>query len=187
MWDYLWIIVPFFYQLLNSQSDGTHSLQRINLWGSTVMPNFSKSVLIKKQTYVHLWWPEMKYIFSKLSFLDERYLQVKKLTSCIDYMCVSDGEHGRGRRSVFDLCGAACGTCSLPALSTWTGQIHDLYQWKNRAAHQCRHAAVFTLNATFKCHFAFVSFLQSSQLWITQICTGFVCFILVRLICMYLP
>lgn len=63
------------------------------------------------------------------------------------HVCVSDGQRGRGRRSVFDLCGAARGTYSLPALSSWTGQIHDLYQWKNRAAHQRRHAVIFTLNA----------------------------------------
>ncbi len=35
-------------------SGGTHSLQRIHWWASDVMLNFSKSVLKKKQTHLHL-------------------------------------------------------------------------------------------------------------------------------------
>ncbi len=41
-----------FYQLFGSHSDGTHSLQRIHWWVSDVMLNFSKSVLMKKQTHL---------------------------------------------------------------------------------------------------------------------------------------
>ncbi len=47
-----------FYQLFDSHSDGTHSLQRIHWWASDVMLNFSKSVLIKKQTHLHIEWPK---------------------------------------------------------------------------------------------------------------------------------
>uniref|UniRef100_A0A672KBX5 CDK5 regulatory subunit associated protein 3 n=1 Tax=Sinocyclocheilus grahami TaxID=75366 RepID=A0A672KBX5_SINGR len=36
---------------------------------SDVMLNFSKPVSMKKQTHLHLRWPEGKYIFSKFSFL----------------------------------------------------------------------------------------------------------------------
>ncbi len=49
---------------LDSHSDGTHSLQRIHLWASNAMLNFSKSVQIKKKNHV-LGWPESKYSFSK--------------------------------------------------------------------------------------------------------------------------
>ncbi len=38
-----------FMSCLDSHSDGTHSLQRIHWW-SDVMLDFSKSVLMKKQT-----------------------------------------------------------------------------------------------------------------------------------------
>ncbi len=43
-----------FISCLDSHSDGTHSLQRIHWWASDVMPNFSKSVPMKKRTYLHL-------------------------------------------------------------------------------------------------------------------------------------
>ncbi len=61
-------------QLSTSISDGTHSLQRIYWWENNVMLNFSKSVLIKKQSHLHLGWPEGKYISSKFSFLGELFL-----------------------------------------------------------------------------------------------------------------
>ncbi len=64
----VWIIVMFL-SAVWTHSDGTHSLQRIHCWASDVKLNFSKSVLIKKQTHRHLWWPESKYIFSKFKFL----------------------------------------------------------------------------------------------------------------------
>ncbi len=38
-----------FISCLDSHSDGTHSLQKINWWANDVMPNFPKSVLMKKQ------------------------------------------------------------------------------------------------------------------------------------------
>ncbi len=47
-----------FISCLDSHSDGTHSSQRIQ-WGvNDVMLNFSKSVLMKKQTHLNLGWPE---------------------------------------------------------------------------------------------------------------------------------
>ncbi len=39
--DYLWIIVMFLSDVLDS--DGTHSLQRIHWWTTDVMLHFSKS------------------------------------------------------------------------------------------------------------------------------------------------
>ncbi len=41
---YLWIIVMFFIRCLDSHSDGTHSLQRIQCWASDVMQNLSKYI-----------------------------------------------------------------------------------------------------------------------------------------------
>ncbi len=61
--DYLWIIVMFL-SAVWTRSDGTHSLQRIHWWASDVMLNFSRSVLMKKQTLqLHLRWPNDEYIF----------------------------------------------------------------------------------------------------------------------------
>ncbi len=42
--------------------------------GEQVMLNFSKSVLIKKQTHLHLGCPEGEYIFNKLKYLGELFL-----------------------------------------------------------------------------------------------------------------
>ncbi len=64
-----------FISCLDSHSDGTHSLQRIHCWASDGMLNLSKSVLIKKQTHLHLGWPEGMHIFSKISFLGELFFQ----------------------------------------------------------------------------------------------------------------
>ncbi len=47
-----------FISCLDSHSDGTHSLHRSHWWASDVMLYFSKSVLMKKQTHLHLGWPE---------------------------------------------------------------------------------------------------------------------------------
>ncbi len=47
-----------FISCLDSHSDGTHSLQKIHWWASDAMLHFSKSVLMKKQTDLHLGWPE---------------------------------------------------------------------------------------------------------------------------------
>ncbi len=41
-----------FSSCLDSHSDGTHSLQRIHWWASDVMLNFSKSLLMKKETHI---------------------------------------------------------------------------------------------------------------------------------------
>ncbi len=68
--DYLWIIVIFI-SCLDSHSDGTHSLQRIQWCASDVMLNFSRSALTKKQTDLHFGKPKGKCILSKFSFLGE--------------------------------------------------------------------------------------------------------------------
>ncbi len=65
-----WISCDVFISCLDSHSDGTHSLQRIHWWASDVMLHFSKSFLIKKQTHLHLGWPEC--IFKKFKFWDEQ-------------------------------------------------------------------------------------------------------------------
>ncbi len=57
-----------FISCLDSQSDGTHSLQRIHWWTSDVMLHFSKSVLMKKQTHLLLECPQGEYILRKLNF-----------------------------------------------------------------------------------------------------------------------
>ncbi len=62
----LWCIVGYFnvfISCLDSHSGGTHLLQRIHLWASDVMLNFSKSVLMKKLIHLHLGWSEGEYIF----------------------------------------------------------------------------------------------------------------------------
>ncbi len=51
-----------------AHSGGTQSLQRMHWWASDVMLNLSKSVLMKKQTHLQIWWPEDEYIISKLNF-----------------------------------------------------------------------------------------------------------------------
>ncbi len=43
---------------LDSDSDGTHSLQRIHWWATDEMLNVSKSVPINKQKHLHLGCPE---------------------------------------------------------------------------------------------------------------------------------
>ncbi len=74
--DYLWIVViVVFISRLDSHSDGTHSLQRMHWWASDVMLNFSKSVLMKKQTHLHLGWREVECISSKFSRLSKLFLQ----------------------------------------------------------------------------------------------------------------
>ncbi len=60
--DYCDIFISCF----DSHSDGTHSLQMIHWWASDGMLHFSKSVLMKKQTHLHLGWTESEYVFSKL-------------------------------------------------------------------------------------------------------------------------
>ncbi len=54
----------FFKSAVWTYSDGTHSLQRIHWWASDVWLNLSKSVLMKKQTYLHLEWPEGEQSFN---------------------------------------------------------------------------------------------------------------------------
>ncbi len=67
---------------LDSNSDGTHSLQSIHWWTSDVMLNFSKSVRMKKQTHL-----EEEYIFSNFKFL--KTLLLSFLFQCFYYYFVS--------------------------------------------------------------------------------------------------
>ncbi len=62
----VWIIVMF---LSAAHSDGTHPLKRIHWWASDVMLNFSKSVLMKKQTTSWMAWE-----WVNIHFLDELFL-----------------------------------------------------------------------------------------------------------------
>ncbi len=57
-----------FISCLESHSDGTHSLQRIHC-NADVMLDFFKYVQMKKQTHLHIGWPEGEYIFSMFLFL----------------------------------------------------------------------------------------------------------------------
>ncbi len=54
--------------LSDSHSDGTHSLQRICWRASDVILHFSKSVPIKKQTHLHLGWPEVRTFVTNFQF-----------------------------------------------------------------------------------------------------------------------
>ncbi len=65
-----------FISCLDFHSDGTHSLQRIHWWARDVMLHFYKSVMLKKQTHLHLGWPEGEYICSKFSFLGKPFLRI---------------------------------------------------------------------------------------------------------------
>ncbi len=53
-----------------------HSLQRIHWCAIDVMLNFSKSAPMKKQTHLHLGWPEEEFILSKFPFLGELFLWI---------------------------------------------------------------------------------------------------------------
>ncbi len=57
----VWITCDVFISCLDSHSDGTHSLQRNHWWASAVMLHFTKSILMKKQTHLHLRCPEGKF------------------------------------------------------------------------------------------------------------------------------
>ncbi len=59
-----------FISCLDTRSDGTHSLQRIHWWASDVMLNYSKSVLMKKETELHF----HEYIFKQILILGELFL-----------------------------------------------------------------------------------------------------------------
>ncbi len=47
-----------FIRCQNSHSEDTRSLLRTNCWASDVMLHFCNSVSMKKQTHLHLGWPE---------------------------------------------------------------------------------------------------------------------------------
>ncbi len=72
-----------FISCLDSHSDGTHSLLRIHWWASDVMLNFSKSVPMKKQTPLHLGWPEGECIFGWTIPLIQRLFDVLWLYSIL--------------------------------------------------------------------------------------------------------
>ncbi len=63
-----------FISSLDSHSDGTHSMQSINWWESDVMPHFSKSFVIKKQTHLHLDGLRMSQFSANFHFLGELFL-----------------------------------------------------------------------------------------------------------------
>ncbi len=76
-----------FISCLDSHSDGTHSLQRIHWWDSDEMLHFSTSVLMKKQTHLHLGQPEggvnLQQIHFRVnySFNAEKPITSQRLTS----------------------------------------------------------------------------------------------------------
>ncbi len=72
--DYLGItIIDVFISCLDSHSDGT---TLIHWWASDVMLNFSKSVLMEKQTHLYFGWSGGELIFRKFSFLSELYFDI---------------------------------------------------------------------------------------------------------------
>ncbi len=54
----VWITCDVLDSCLDSHSDGTHSLQSIHCWDTDAVTHFSK-----KQTHLHLGWPESEHIF----------------------------------------------------------------------------------------------------------------------------
>ncbi len=61
-----WLLVGYcdvFTNCLDSHSDGTHSLQRIQWWASEVMQNVSKSIPMNKQPNLHIGWHKWEYFF----------------------------------------------------------------------------------------------------------------------------
>ncbi len=68
-----------FISCLDSHSDGTHSLQSIHWWANYIMLHFSESFLMKKQTHLHLSWPEGEYIFILGWTIPLRTVQEKSL------------------------------------------------------------------------------------------------------------
>ncbi len=76
--DYLWIIVMFLSAvwtlILTAPIHCTGSI------GEQVMQCYIYPNLMKKQTHLHLGWPEDEYIFSKFSFLGELFFNVSFLT-----------------------------------------------------------------------------------------------------------
>ncbi len=63
-----WSVVDYLEVLWITHSDGTHSLQRIHWWASDGMLNYSKSIQIKKQTHLHLEWPEVSKFSANFHF-----------------------------------------------------------------------------------------------------------------------
>ncbi len=64
--DYLWIILMFLSAVWTHILTAPIQLQIINWWASDLMLHFSKSVPIKKQTHLHLGWPEGDLILKSL-------------------------------------------------------------------------------------------------------------------------
>ncbi len=63
----------FFISCLDSYSDGTHSLQRIQLWESDAMLHFFKSILMKKQTHLQLGWPDLDGFLGNMQIHHDKY------------------------------------------------------------------------------------------------------------------
>ncbi len=60
------VLLWCFISCLDSHSDGTHSLQMMHWWPSNVMLHFSKSVLMKKETHLHLYFWVTWYSLTRL-------------------------------------------------------------------------------------------------------------------------
>ncbi len=84
-YSFLWMIILIFVSAVWTHSDGTHSLQRMHCWASNLMLYFSKSVLMKKQTHLHLGWREGEYVVMKIVFLVKLFLQ------CLKLQCTTQG------------------------------------------------------------------------------------------------
>ncbi len=85
-----------FISCLTSHSDGTHSLQRIHWWESDIMLNFSKPVLMKKQSHLHLGLNfQQIFIFGSTIPLIWRLvcLTLTSQPSLYRYSCQVEGQH----------------------------------------------------------------------------------------------
>ncbi len=111
-----------FISCLHSHSDGTHSLQSIHWWVSDVMLHFSKSVLMKKQTHLHLGWPEDEYISANLHFWVNYSFKAKAESSQHSaFVCLRNSYLVlRAQRSCFWISGWGwCWTLFLEAGALW--------------------------------------------------------------------
>ncbi len=79
------LLVMFLSGVLDSHSDGTHSLQKIHWWASDVMLNFSKYFPIKKQT--HLLLGLRMITSSELSYFGVNYSFNSSILNIITFIC----------------------------------------------------------------------------------------------------
>ncbi len=81
-----WSVVDYLEVLWITHSDGTHSLQRIHWWASDGMLNYSKSIQIKKQTHLHLEWPEVSKFSANLDFWVNYSFKIKQVLHALVYL-----------------------------------------------------------------------------------------------------